>query len=397
MKTKNYSIFHRNKDRKQPWVFRFRETVNDNGKLRTIHRKRILCPATVKPEEAKKLAELEAAKVAQSRPSTPEKIVNLGEYVSRVYLPFAESSLRFWTVKSYRVMWQKHFAPRQHITRKLLCDVRTSDVYAWLQEIVSVDKTENGGVLGSATVKRLKSLLSGIFTHAVNLGYLPGANPVVGAMLPAAAAPRETVAYSLEEIREMIAAVDDPTARVMIAVAAFTGLSRSEIRGLTWEAWQGDELHVLRSIVAGKIQDTKTRARKAPVPLLPSLAQVLAQHRARDGNPTTGPMFRTFSGSALDPNNVLRDKMQPAFKRVGITFWEGWHGLRRGLASNLHRLGVQDMVFQRILRHSNVSVTQACYIKTANQDSVRALASLDAVLCPTCALESAKPHTLQLQ
>src|ERR1019366_5492280 len=166
---------------------------------------------------------------------------------------------------------------------------------------------------------------------------LPGANPVVGAMLPAATAPRETVAYSLEEIREMIAAVDDPTARVMIAVAAFTGLSRSEIRGLTWEAWQGDELHVLRSIVAGKIQDTKTRARKAPVPLLPSLAQVLAQHRARDGNPTTGPMFRTSSGSALDPNNVLRDKMQPAFKRMGITFWEGWHGLRRGLASNLHR------------------------------------------------------------
>jgi hypothetical protein len=110
MKTQNYSIFHRNKDRKQPWVFRFRETVNDNGTLRTIHRKRILCPATVKPEEAKKLAELEAAKVAQSRPSTPEKIVNLGEYVSRVYLPFAESSLRFWTVKSYRVMWQKHFA-----------------------------------------------------------------------------------------------------------------------------------------------------------------------------------------------------------------------------------------------------------------------------------------------
>lgn len=133
------------------------------------------------------------------------------------------------------------------------------------------------------------------------------------------------------------------------------------------------------------------------MPLLPSLAQVLAQHRARDGNPTTGPMFRTSNGSALDPNNLLRDKMQLAFKRAGVTFWEGWHGLRRGLASNLHRLGVQDMVIQRILRHSNVSVTQACYTKTANQDSVRALALLDAVLCPTCALESAKPHTLQLQ
>ena len=84
-------------------------------------------------------------------------------------------------------------------------------------------------------------------------------------------------------------------------------------------------------------------------------------------------------------------------RNAGILFWSGWHGLRRGLASNLHRLGVQDMVIQRILRHSNVSVTQACYLKTANQDSVRALASLDAVLCPACVLESATPQTLQLQ
>ena len=195
----------------------------------------------------------------------------------------------------------------------------------------------------------------------------------------------------------MIAALPDATSRVMVAVAAFTGLSRSEIRGLTWEAWQGDELHVLRSIVAGHVQDTKTRARKAPVPLLPSLAQVLAQYRAHDGNPVTGPIFRTANGTPLDPNNVLRDRMQPALKKAGIAFWQGWHGLRRGLASNLHRLQVQDMVIQRILRHSNVSVTQACYIKTANLDSVRALESLDAVLCPSCALESAKPQTMQLQ
>lgn len=142
--------------------------------------------------------------------------------------------------------WDKHFASRPHLTRKLLCDVRTADIYAWLSEIVATDRTEKNGLLGSATVKRLTSLLSGVFTHAVNLGYLNGVNPVVGAMLPAAAPPTEPPAYSLEEIRAMIAALPDQTSRVMLATAAFTGLSRSEIRGLEWKAIQGQELHVLR-------------------------------------------------------------------------------------------------------------------------------------------------------
>ena len=53
-----------------------------------------------------------------------------------------------------------------------------------------------------------------------------------------------------------------------------------------------------------------------------------------------------------------------------------WHAFRRGLATNLHQTGVQDKVIQRILRHSNVAVTQACYIKTADADVQRAMEQL---------------------
>jgi integrase len=361
------------------WIMRFRETVNDAGTLKTVQRASKLCADSISKEQARKLAEDAAAKLEQSRPANPEMVLSLGDFVARVYLPFAETHLRFWTAKSYRVTWAKHFAPRPRIAGMLLCAVHTSDVYAWLQEIVATDKTDTGETLGAATVKRLKSLLSGVFSLAVNLGYLQTANPVQGAKLPAGAEPKETRAYSLEEIAAMIAALSDPTARVMVAVAAFTGLSRSEIRGLTWEAWQGQELHVLQGIVAGRVQEPKTRARKAPVPLLPSLAQILGRYRERGGNPVTGPMFRTTNGTPVDPNNLLRDRMQPAFKVAGIA-WHGWHAFRRGLATNLYALDVQDIVIQRILRHANVSVTQACYIKPIGAESVRALATLDAVL-----------------
>ena len=63
--------------------------------------------------------------------------------------------------------------------------------------------------------------------------------------------------------------------------------------------------------------------------------------------------------------------------------WHGWHAFRRGLATNLNRLGVDDSVIQRILRHSHVSVTQACYIKTASEDAKAAMQKLETALNDT--------------
>ena len=57
--------------------------------------------------------------------------------------------------------------------------------------------------------------------------------------------------------------------------------------------------------------------------------------------------------------------------------WHGWHAARRGLGSNLYRLGVPDMVIQRILRHANVSTTATYYIKTAADDVRNAMTKLE--------------------
>jgi len=57
--------------------------------------------------------------------------------------------------------------------------------------------------------------------------------------------------------------------------------------------------------------------------------------------------------------------------------WHGWHAARRGLGSNLYRLGVPDMVIQRILRHANVSTRATYYIKTATDDIGVAMTKLE--------------------
>jgi len=46
-------------------------------------------------------------------------------------------------------------------------------------------------------------------------------------------------------------------------------------------------------------------------------------------------------------------------------------------------MGVDDLVIQRILRHSNVAVTQACYIKTASEHAKAAMQKLETALNDT--------------
>ena len=53
--------------------------------------------------------------------------------------------------------------------------------------------------------------------------------------------------------------------------------------------------------------------------------------------------------------------------------WRGWHAFRRGLATTLHQLGIPDREIQAILRHSNIAVTQRCYIKSVPESQVLAL------------------------
>ncbi len=139
------------------------------------------------------------------------------------------------------------------------------------------------------------------------------------------------------------------------------------------------------------------------MPLIAPLRVILEAHRLRSGNPATGPLFLTRNGTHASLNNLLNDFILPTLRRcvhcgkpydrphVGHRYerdnsrpdWKGWHALRRGLATNLHDLGVSDLNIQRLLRHSNVSVTQRCYIKTLPEQSVSAMAKLENRLSTT--------------
>ncbi len=74
------------------------------------------------------------------------------------------------------------------------------------------------------------------------------------------------------------------------------------------------------------------------MPIIPQLAQRLDEHRKRCGYPAAGPIFANSVGRPLDLNAYYRRDMKDVLKRAEIA-WHGWHRFRRGLASNLNRLG----------------------------------------------------------
>jgi integrase len=150
---------------------------------------------------------------------------------------------------------------------------------------------------------------------------------------------------TLDDVVAMISALDEPAATA-VAVAAFTGLRKSEIQGLRWEDLNGDELHVQRTAwrPTHVIEETKTVASKSPVPVIPILARYLAAYR--DGNPSNGFIFEgAKKRRPLDLHNLANRVIRSALEQADIP-WCGWYGFRRGLVTSLYKLGLDGKTWQ---------------------------------------------------
>jgi integrase len=294
--------------------------------------------------------------------------VTLSDFVLNVWLPYVQNRHSASTVHCNRYYWDHVLEPR--CGSVWLREFSTSTAQRLFDDIAQSNRE-----MKKNTLRRLKSLLSGMFKLAIQQEYRPGPNPIRETSIPRAPEGEETKAYDLNTVLAMLRVVPEPS-RTVIGVAAFAGLRGGEIEGLQWESYDGVTLKVLRGMWRGIAGETKSRASKATIPVIEPLRRLLDAHRLRSGQPETGIMFRSRRNTPLSLTNLLDDHIGPALQRAGIA-WAGFHAFRRGLATNLHALGVEDLTIQKILRHSDVSITQRYYIKTLPQQSIDAMTKLE--------------------
>jgi integrase len=372
------------------WYGRWREDVIEKG--RTVRKQRFLklcevddryrTKADVRPLLAEKLRALNEGRT-DARSS-----LTLAAFFGEYYEPYARGSLKPSTVHGYSKLWEA-LSPRVGEVR--LRDFRTVDAANMLTHFV-----QRGW--GRRSLQHAKSLLSGIFTYAKNLGVLDGVNPVQGTIIPRkAVAPAETHASTPDEviaILDVLKRVKDLQerqklqAQTAIALMFFAGLRPGEARGATWENYDGKTLSVKQSVWRKHTTDPKTASAAKPVPVIEPLRELLTELRAAEGNPRSGPILRGVKGKPLSLDMLARVVIRPALRnranyRNGQSKdwkpleWQGYYSLRRGIATQLNTITRDPMAAKGLLRHSSVNTTLTHYIKTVPEVTANGMAQVE--------------------
>ncbi len=296
-----------------------------------------------------------------------EQDMKVTDFWEQHYLPFVQENMKPSTVSGYKQIWSQHL--EGHFGEMTLQGYRT---HVGSQFLLTLTKTQ-----GRRTLNHIRSLASGLFTHAINTGRLES-NPWRDVrILGKVAQPKPTKHYTLEEAENIISAlVERVDCQLMIALSFFTGLRPSEVAGLKWEDFETAAVHIRRACVRNKVVTCKTPESVATLPLLDQVIIPLTLWRQKCGNPVTGWVFTNERGNPQDLKDVVHRFIRPTLQKAGIE-WKGLYAGRRGAATAIIGLtGGNYAAAQELLRHKHMSTTLQFYKKqtqTALGDGLKAL------------------------
>ena len=372
------------------WCLRFYEDIIRDGQ--TVRKKsfRILAPVSKDYPNKTSVTSLADKILAPLNSGTlvPESSLRLIDFIDNHYLPEAKKTLRPSTYKGYKDIVELHL-------RKRLGDVRVRD-YRTVHGQRLMTQIPN---VGHKTLLRIRATLSAVFTHALRTGVLDGHNPMHAVSVPGR--PKKYVApsYSIEEsVRIGLAVL--PTSRiaaVAVSIAAFTGLRVSELRGLKWADYDGENLNVNRAVWRTHVGQTKTEESEAPVPVIDALKYVLTKYR-EDTKPKLDDYILSGErkGTPLNLHNLANRVIKSAIAKYNaeegrkpedVLKWKGWKAWRTGLGNALAAAGTPPKILQAILRHTSPTTSLQFYVTVDRSEAARALNPIQELVVAIDALE----------
>jgi integrase len=155
---------------------------------------------------------------------------------------------------------------------------------------------------------------------------------------------------TLREIRERIICERD---WIWFHLLAYTGMRRSEIRGLQWDEGQGSVLRLEEQTIRVIGKGGKLRL----VPVHPALGEELAKSRRPAGR---------FVVPSDGKNGVALETIQEMSKRLHPTFTP--HDYRRTVATSLARNEAPERVIDKIMGWAERSVRDRYYVNVAERE-----------------------------
>ena len=190
------------------------------------------------------------------------------------------------------------------------------------------------------------------------------------------------------EIQAVADEFSGTTMRLLILLAANTGLRFGEILALSYDDIRGNMLYVTKQLseiapieddasYSIHVTETKTTCSNRAIPLSGALLREIEEHKRiqqadmEENGYETNYLFTTSNGTFYYQRNIRR-AIERACDRIGVDYHK-FHAFRHTFGTNLSRAGIQLEETSKLMGHADVTTTAKYYVDVSAQRKLDAV------------------------
>ncbi|MGA7524516.1 MAG: site-specific integrase [Acidobacteriaceae bacterium] len=343
------------------WEVRFSESLN--GKRR---QKCLTFDPSEYPTEASVRKSIEQQVITQNKKTERVKVDARFDALCSLYRREHLPTLRHSTQSTNEYLLRDYIEPRWSSER--IRDVSPLAVTLWIRDLRSL--SDPAKVLSPTLMASIRSIMRQCFELAALHGYLPPTerNPMSLVRIKGTGMRRKEIQpLTPREFQKLLGHLKEPV-NLMVLLAGSLGLRVSEMVALKWEDIDKADrsIAIRRSFTRNRLDETKTPASHARLPIDDVLLSMLAAWRPRTDHSEW--LFPSrITGGPQSASMLLQKKIKPVAERLKLGNI-GWHTLRHSYRTWLDAKGTPVGVQKDLLRHSDIGTTMNLYGRSLAPD-----------------------------